>query len=157
MRHVAEERLTSNTARLAGLALLNCRVLPYGGGAPFEEAALAGAGTYLLYPGARSRPPLADVRRLIVLDGTFNQARRMYKRIPALLRMPELALPPPVVPPLRLREPTRRDGMSTLEAIAAALGLVEDPALASALQELFEEFVRRSDSVRGRQRPVVAV
>lgn len=152
MRHVAEERLTSNTARLAQLALGNCRLLPYGGGAPFEEAALVGAGTYLLYPGVRTQPALLEVRRLVVLDGTFNQARRMYKRIPALRSMPELALPAPANPPLRLRRPTHRDGMSTLEAIAAALGLVEDAAQATALQRLFEEFVRRSDAVRGRQR-----
>jgi DTW domain-containing protein YfiP len=157
VRHVAELRLTSNTARFAVLALPNARIVEYGGGPTFDERELTQPGSALLYsagPRAPSRPASLEPapRRLVVLDGSFRQTRRMYKRIEALRSLPELALPPPATAPLRLRQPPRADGMSTLEAIAHALGRLEGPATAAPLLELYAELVRRMDARRGRLR-----
>lgn len=156
VRHVAELRLTSNTSRFAALALPNARILEYGGGPTFDDGDLVGPGTALLYsagPSAAQRPlPSPLPTRLVVLDGSYRQTRRMYKRIAALRALPELALPPPPVVPLRLRQPPRADGMSTLEAIAHALALLEAPELAPPLLELHAELVRRMDARRGRLR-----
>lgn len=156
VRHVAELRLTSNTARFAALALPGTQVLEYGGGPSFDDSEVAAPGTALLYstaPGAPSRPRLGpSPERLVVLDGSFRQTRRMYRRIEALRHLPELALPPPPVPPIRLRNPPRSDGMSTLEAIAHALALLEGPGLAEPLLALHDELVRRVDTRRGRLR-----
>jgi DTW domain-containing protein YfiP len=156
VRHVAELRLTSNTARFAALALPGTRILEYGGGLSFDDGELAAAGTALLYsagPGAPARPAQDPApRRLVVLDGSYRQTRRMYKRIAALRDLPELALPPPAVVPLRLRVPPRADGMSTLEAIAHALGRLEGPELSLPLLALHAELVRRMDVRRGRLR-----
>jgi DTW domain-containing protein YfiP len=91
-------------------------------------------------------------RRLVVLDGTFRQARRMYRSIRALREMPELALAPPAVAPLRLRDPRRPDGMSTLEAIAHALALLEGEHVAAPLHALYAEVVRRRVAQRGLRR-----
>jgi DTW domain-containing protein YfiP len=155
VRHVAELRLTSNTGRLAALSLTNVKVLDYGGGEAFDESALDPEGAWLLYnsaasPVARESPPRA--KRLFVLDGSFRQARRMYKRLESLHSVPELALSPPAIAPLRLRQPPHPAGMSTLEAIAHAIALLESPALAEPLHRLQREFVRRMDALRGRQR-----
>lgn len=37
VRHFREERLSSNTGRLAALVLSNVCIVPYGGGEPFDE------------------------------------------------------------------------------------------------------------------------
>ncbi len=153
VRHVAEEWLTSNTGRLAALMLTNSRIVSYGGGEPFDDATIRGdAGTWLLYPGLNQPPVHSLPRRFIVLDGTFRQARRMYKKIPVLRALPELALLAPCRHPHRLRHPPRADGLSTIEAIAAALGQFENPNLAERLMATYAEFVRRADATRGRQR-----
>jgi DTW domain-containing protein YfiP len=156
VRHVAELRLTSNTARFAALALPNARIVEYGGGPSFDDGSLEQPGSVLLYsagPGSPAAQPWPEsVRRLVVLDGSYRQTRRMYKRIEALRGLPELALPPPAIAPVRLRQPPRADGMSTLEAIAHALSRLEGEQIAAPLHALHDELVRRVDLRRGRLR-----
>ena len=100
VRHTAEQWLTSNTARLATLMLPNARILKYGGGEPFDDALICSDGTWLLFPGRGGAVPSSVPRRLVVLDGTFRQARRMYKRITALHSLPELSLAAPTNQPI---------------------------------------------------------
>ena len=155
IQHVTELLLTSNTGRFVALSVPSSRVLGYGGGEPFDASCLSEPGTALLYCSGPTRPLDFVPRRLIVLDGSFRQARRMYKREAALRELPELALPAPNVAPTRLRQPTRPDGMSTIEAIAAALSLLEGPECAAPLWALHAELVRRADRMRGRKREIV--
>ena len=156
IRHVTELLLTSNTGRFAALSLPNSRVLGYGGGETFDAVPVTAAGSALLYCSGPPRPLAFVPTRLIVLDGSFRQARRMYKRVPELRDLPELTLPVPRVTPTRLRQPTQQGGMSTIEAIAAALSLLEGPALAAPLWALHAELVRRADIMRGRKRAIVS-
>jgi len=155
VRHITERLLTSNTGRFAALALPNSRLLEYGGGEPFDTAPLTAPGTALLYCSGPPRPLSFVPERLIVLDGSFRQARRMYKRVAALRDLPELSLPAPSVTPTRLRRPPQPEGMSTIEAVAAALSALEGPALAAPLWALHAELVRRADRMRGRKREIV--
>ena len=155
IRHVTELLLTSNTGRFAALSLPNSRVLGYGGGEAFDASPLSGEGTALLYCSGPPRPLAFVPTRLIVLDGSFRQARRMYKRVPELRDLPELTLPAPQVTPTRLRKPTQPDGMSTIEAIAAALAQLEGEEVAAPLWALHAELVRRADVMRGRKRAIV--
>ena len=156
IRHVTELLLTSNTGRFAALALPNSRLLSYGGGMAFDASFLREPGTALLYCSGPATRPLSFVpERLVVLDGSFRQARRMYKRVPELRALPELSLPAPAVTPTRLRRPTLPEGMSTLEAVAAALSLLEGPERAAPLWTLHAELVRRADLVRGRKREII--
>lgn len=152
VRHRAEERLTSNTGRIAALCLENCRVIEYGGGLPFDESQLELDGAALLYPGTSPISAALRPSRLIVLDSTFRQARRMFKRISVLHDIPQLALPAPECAPHRLRQPPHPDGMSTIEAIAAGLAITGDPALLAPLLECYARFVERADEQRGRVR-----
>jgi DTW domain-containing protein YfiP len=153
VRHRAEKRLTSNTGRIAALCLENCRIIEYGGGLPFDESQLVAAGAALLFPGVSPHTPTPRPTRLIVLDATFRQARRMFKRISVLHDLPQLALAAPECAPNRLRQPPHPDGMSTIEAIAAGLSIVESPALSEPLLACYARFVERADEQRGRIRP----
>jgi len=152
IRHVTEQHVMSNTGRLAALILPNCRIVDVGPDMPFDEAALPGGRSWLLYPGPNPAPTGPAPRCLVVLDASFRRAKRMYKRIEALHRLPQLALQPPEVAPLRLRQPPRSDGMSTIEAIAAGLSLVETSTIGSRLLESYAEFVKRADFAHGRRR-----
>jgi DTW domain-containing protein len=154
IRHVTEEQVMSNTGRLANLILSNCRIIDFGVGDSFDDSGIAEPGTWLLYPGPNPSVPRPAPTRLVVLDASFRRAKRMYKRIESLRRLPELALPPPLVIPHRLRQPPRPDGMSTIEAIAAGLAIAEDPGLGTVLRGAYTEFVRRADAAHGRLRPL---
>jgi len=151
VRHVTEEWLTSNTARLATLMLSNARILPYGGGERFDAQSLYGEDTLLLTPDAKPMVPTTPPRRLVLLDGTFRQARRMFKKIPELHNIKQCSLLSTGQRIPGLRRPPRSDGLSTIEAIAHALAQFERYELAEPLLATYAEFVRRSNLTRGRQ------
>jgi DTW domain-containing protein YfiP len=154
VRHVREERLSSNTARLAALVVGNLRIVPYGGGDPFDERPLGGDDTWLLFPGVKPSTPPGRPQRLVLLDATFRQARRMYRKIPGLRLLPQCSLVAPQEPTPGRRISPRSDGLSTIEAIATALAQFESPESAAPLMAAYAEFVRRADISRGRARPI---
>jgi DTW domain-containing protein YfiP len=86
----------------------------------------------------------------VVLDGNWTQARRMYQRLPELRRLPGLALPPPAANTRRLRRSPHPYGMSTVEAIAGAIAVLEGEALARPLLALHELMIDRVLAARGR-------
>ena len=162
VRHVREARKPSNTARLAAAAIPRCRILDYGArGQPFDDTPLR-RDAWLLFPpeldgnGVETgRHPIVTDRSaplpeaIVVLDGTWGQARRMSHRIPALGRMPRVALAAPDQPPPRLRQATTPEGMPTIEAMARLLERLEESTQAQLLHALHGEFVRRSRTERG--------
>ena len=145
LQHVMEARKKSNTGGVAMLALANARLLTYGATTePFDTTPLAEPGTWLLFPDGAPAPPDAPApRQLVVLDGSWSQARRMTQRLPLLWTLPRLVLPPPAAGTLRLREPTHPAGMSTLEAIARAVAVLEGPETAAPLERLAALRVQR--------------
>jgi tRNA-uridine aminocarboxypropyltransferase len=145
LQHVVEIRKKSNTGGLAALALTNSRLLTYGAPDQALDTALLGeSGTWLLFPDGPTAPPDAPApRQVVVLDGSWSQTRRMTQRISALRTLPRLVLPPPEPGMLRLREPTHPSGMSTLDAIARAVALLEGPDAAAPLERLAALRVQR--------------
>ncbi len=94
----------------------------------------------------RDGPPVT----LIVPDGTWSQAIRARRRVPGLGDVPCACLPPGLVSTYRLRHEPRPGRLSTLEAIAHALGLLEGPAVAEALLDLHRLAVERQLWINGR-------
>ncbi|HVE83266.1 MAG TPA: tRNA-uridine aminocarboxypropyltransferase [Myxococcales bacterium] len=152
LRHVKEAFKSTNTARLAALALERAALHTYGApGSPFQPSLLAGEGTWLLFPGPGGAPgPAGSPARLLVLDGSWGQARRMVQRLPALRALPRLSLPPHGQDRVRMRRPPSPEGLSTLEAIAFALGSLEGEQVQRPLLELYELAVQRVLLTRGR-------
>ncbi|MFP2907447.1 tRNA-uridine aminocarboxypropyltransferase [Pyxidicoccus sp. 3LFB2] len=153
IRHHKETLKSTNTARMAALALPRCRIVSYGSpGQPFDASVLEAPDTWLLFPDTQQTPVQDAPRpaRLIVLDGSWGQARRMVQRVPALRRLPGLKLPPPLKDTRRLRRPPHPDGMSTLEAIAGALAYLEGEDVAAPLYALHEVMIDRVMMSRGR-------
>src|SRR3954470_6572040 len=137
VRHHLERFRSSNSGRLAHLALPNSEIVEHGGlGGVAVLPPLGGA--WLMFPeGAPvTAAPVPPPRQLIVLDATWSQARRMYRKLAALRGLPILRLPDAPMPAARLRESPAPGRVSTLEAIARALRLVEGDAAAEALDAL---------------------
>ena len=141
----------------------NSRIIPCGGGtriglSPIDDEYLRAPGTWLLWPdGTGTQPDMSDLtlaNRVVVLDATWQQARRFYSSMPSLRSVPRLLLPAPIRDRDRLREQHRLDGMSTLEAVAAAVTKLEGAEAAKPLEILYDEVVRRTTSLRwGRKQP----
>jgi DTW domain-containing protein YfiP len=157
LRHIYEAQRPSNTGRLVALALPNSRIIPCGGGtriglSPVDDELLRVPGTWLLWPdGTSTQPDVSDLTppdRVVVLDATWRLARRLYSSMPVLRTLPRLVLPAPKRCRERLREQHRSDGMSTLEAVAAAVTRIEGIEAAKPLERLYDELVRRTISLR---------
>jgi DTW domain-containing protein len=169
--HQLEAHKTTNTGRLA-LRCLPSSAFALRGRADQGSSDLtceAPAGwlqaaerPLLLFPGEGSvplhslldgedanEPPKAPFT-LIVPDGTWSQAARTRKRYPGLDAVPCVHLPLDLVSTYRLRHDPRPGHLSTLQAIAHALGMLEGPAIAEALLRVHQIAVERALYTRGR-------
>lgn len=157
--HHKETRLTTNTARLALLALPNSELRLRGDKVqPMSDQGLIKAGhePLLLYPSddAVELTPAfaAQLNRpaaLIVPDGSWRQASKVASRVPALTGVTRVKLVPGRPTEYRLRRETKQDGLATFEAIARALGVLEGPAVQTELEAVFRAMVERTLWSRG--------
>ena len=139
VRHHSERFRSSNTGRLAHLALVGSSLCDVDGGGrlPFELAT-AEPDAWLLFPEgeARTRAPEPAPGAVIALDASWPAARRMRQKLPGLLGRRMLALAP-VAAATRMRKAPHASHVSTIEAIAGVLRLLGEPAAADALDRLF--------------------
>lgn len=146
--HRRELALASNTVNIASLVLSNCEVTIHGDpNVDTQNLELSGQPVAVLFPTEDSvelRPhdtPLC----LLVPDGSWRQARKMVRRIALLDRAPKVHLPEGLVarPGPRLRERPREAWMSTIEAVAAAVGVLESVEAQRQLEQLYFQFAHR--------------
>jgi tRNA-uridine aminocarboxypropyltransferase len=125
------------TARMAALCLPGTRVhvgIRWDGTDALTEATSDPARpAVLLWPGEGARDVLAEPPEgpvtLVVVDGTWPQARRVVRDNPALAALPRFAFRPPAPSCYRIRKEPRPECVSTIEAISLVLGALErDPA-----------------------------
>lgn len=134
LQHPRERHVGVNTARMAHLALPNS-LLRLGldfSVDPVVSAELASSpDTYLLFPGPNARDAAALPRdrpiTLVVLDGTWWQARKLYKLNPALAALPQVAFSPRQASEYRIRRQPAAFCLSTIEALAEVLPMLEPP------------------------------
>ncbi len=159
--HFYEERKPTNTGHLAVTCLEGARVVRRGG--PEHAAAEvrweSATQPLLLFPGPdavpldrwhAARPADAPPVTLIVPDGTWRQAKRVRYRVPGLAEIPCVSLPEGLYSSYRLRHAHAAGRLSTLEAVAHALGILEGPHIRTRLLHLFEVVVDRALWSNGR-------
>src|SRR5689334_6759639 len=86
VRHEREAWKSTGTARVALQALARSRLVDFGDDPPLCDAELQPLvkDAALLFPetGLEAAPLVEKPKRLIVLDGTWRQTRRMLKKLP---------------------------------------------------------------------------
>lgn len=158
--HAGEWPRSSNTGRLATLTLQNAGIRFQGSrDYPLEtEDLLARPGSLLtLFPGCGAKPLtpefIATLPRpftLIVPDGNWGQTKSMMRRLPLIRKTIPVELPGPRLSIDRPRRNIFADRMSTFEAIAQAIGCLEDTAAEDQLLDFFTVFVDRFQLMRGK-------
>lgn len=146
LQHPAEAGHAKNTAAFLTLGLSPAARLLRG---ETFDPALAGPGTVLLYPGQGEAAMPAHIGRLVLLDGSWRQSRRLLAANPWLAVLPRLALPET---PSRyaLRRSHRPGQLSTVEAGLHALALLDGgPERFAPLWSAFAAFVHAGLSRRG--------
>jgi len=147
LRHWQERVRTTNSGRWAALSLSRCEIVDHAvPGAPLDFSRIPVERAAVLFPSPGGGIPSPPPETLVILDATWAQARRMLQRIPALQTLPRVSLPGFVAE--RLREPTVKGGMSTIEALAQALDRLGDAAAARALERTWALAVERGLSLR---------
>ncbi|KIP96720.1 MULTISPECIES: DTW domain-containing protein [Pseudomonas] len=159
LQHPDEVDHALNTANLAVLGLRNARLRV---GEVFEDLSLWLAHpdhrTCLLFPGDDAQPldslvdePDGRPLRLVVPDGTWRKARKLLHLNPALAALPRVTLSD--VPPsrYRLRKAPMQGSLSTLEAIVAALNVLEAPADYQALLKPFDALIEGQIAAMGEE------
>jgi len=157
--HRFEDRKPTNTGRLAAECLANSQVVVRGhASAPTPRVACdAGSTPLLLFPHEGATPldersPWRGSQRpvtLIVPDGTWRQASKVRNRVAGLADIPCVSLPAGEPSVYRLRAEAHEAGLSTLEAIARAMGLLEGEHVRRALERVFRAMVERTLWSRG--------
>jgi DTW domain-containing protein YfiP len=96
------------------------------------------------------RAILAGIEGVVLLDGTWSQAKALWWRNPWMLRCQRVILNPARPSRYgRLRREPRRDGLSTIEAAAMILAALERrPDIAEALHASFERMLARFREVQ---------
>ncbi|MEJ1161861.1 tRNA-uridine aminocarboxypropyltransferase [Prosthecomicrobium sp. N25] len=109
------------------------------------------AGRDLVVVDAKGRPvadqdaALADIEGVIAFDGSWSQAKTLWWRNPWVLKAKRLVILPRQ-PSLygRLRKEPRREGLSTLEAIAFVLSRLEGrPEIETRMLSTFRRMLQR--------------
>ena len=111
---------------------------------------------YLVFPGEFSAPervvselsPNGKRPLFILLDGTWSEARKIFRKSPYLDRIPVLSLQPEQLSRYRLRRSSHDHHFCTSEVAALCLALAGDGHAAQTLEAWFDVFSNRYLSAR---------
>jgi hypothetical protein len=158
LQHPQEQDRALGTARLTALSLKNA-VFKIGLSWPSLSKALGrqadprrwatlylgSADPAVLAPGQAVEMALADIEGVIVLDGTWSQAKTLWWRNAWLLKSKRVVLAPSH-PSLygKLRREPRREALSTIESVGMLLSRLEErPEIEASLGATFAKLLER--------------
>jgi DTW domain-containing protein YfiP len=156
--HRVETSKSTNTGRLATACLANSEIIVRGHqGKPSEPLAWSEAVQPLLLFPFEDATPIADAARildgrpvvLIVPDGTWRQASKVRRRVPGLADVKCVSVSGEGKLPYRLRAEAHAHGLSTIEAIARAMAILETDDVRRTLERVFRSMVERTLWTRG--------
>ncbi len=167
LQHPREQDVEFGSAKLAAAMLDNCELkigLSWASLAKVLGRAVDPAAWAVVYPGGAKealpgvvvdkkgrRVPPRKIEGLVLLDGSWGQARSLWWRNPWLLKLNRLALAPRE-PSIygSLRPEPRREYVSTLEALGCALTVLgEALEVEASLRRSFRRLVQRARDERG--------
>jgi DTW domain-containing protein YfiP len=161
LQHPNERTVPFNTARLAHLSLARSRLvhgLRFDGTKAVQDLLRRKERVGILFPSAKAldlREAPADLETLVILDGTWREARKILHLSPSLLELPQYAFVPEKPSNYRIRKEPKDEFISTIEATVTALRILDgDASKYGELLELFDRMVdRQIDFQRMNNRP----
>ncbi len=126
LQHPRESRVPVSTCRMAHLSLPNSSMhVAWSPDAdPDIVEQVSGPDTYILFPSEHATD-LADLtdmpRTLVVVDGTWSNAKKFVRRSPLLRALPHVICHPDFTSRYRIRREPADHCLSTIEATALAL------------------------------------
>ncbi|QDU92492.1 tRNA-uridine aminocarboxypropyltransferase [Lignipirellula cremea] len=154
LQHRSERSHPFNTARIVKQALTRCQLV-VGHYQTMREMELPiAASTGLLFPKADA-PELSELspedrpQQLVVIDGTWGQAKAIVRETPQLHNLPGYRLSPSSPGRYRIRREPTPQSLSTLEAVVSALHVLEPetaglPQLLAAFDRMVDDQLARS-------------
>ncbi len=141
LQHPSEAKHSLGTAKIANLSLKHCELWQ---GEDFQKDKLVQSWfrryqskCYVIFPGVNAKPlthliartnaepsPAIDLA-FIFIDGTWKKARKIWYLNPWLQNLPQLTLQPIEKSQYRIRKSPFKQSLSTIEAIAQTLGVIE--------------------------------
>jgi DTW domain-containing protein YfiP len=158
VQHKRESRHALGTARIARLGLAQVRVEVFAADQTSSEElpAWLPEGAAVLYP-RKGAPDLEDLapadrpKALVVIDGTWHQARALYRDHRWLAELPAVQLTPRAPSRYRIRREPAPNYISTIEAIVHALSVLEpETRNAESLITAFDALI--DDQLENRQK-----
>ena len=155
LQHPSEVGHALNTARLAALGLRNAELRV---GEVFDDLPqLLAQSDYracLLFPGEEAvaltgYAPKEKPLLLVVPDGTWRKARKLLHLNPLLAALPRVSLGAVAPSRYRLRKAPAEGALSTIEAIVAALDVLEAPQGFEALLRPFDALIEGQIAAMG--------
>jgi DTW domain-containing protein len=149
MMHIKEIKKATNTGKLAKLMLTNSSIVPVGAPdvpAKREDIVLPGYENLILFPAATQnldRDFLSTLKlpvNLIVLDGNYNQAGKMF-RSELLDGVKRVRLPFGQKSNYELRHIKGTEKISTIEAIIKAIEIIEPGPAVEVIHTIFLKMV----------------
>ncbi|WP_417706373.1 tRNA-uridine aminocarboxypropyltransferase [Pseudomonas sp.] len=157
LQHPSEVGHALNTARLAALGLRNAELRV---GEVFADLPqLLAQPDYracLLFPGEEAvaltgYAPSDKALLLVVPDGTWRKARKLLHLNPSLAALPRVSLSAAAPSRYRLRKAPAEGALSTIEAIVAALDVLEAPQGFDALLRPFDALIEGQIAAMGEE------
>jgi DTW domain-containing protein YfiP len=136
LQHPSETKVTKNTAKLLNLCLSQCCVVQGESQSDFQFLNnLPSKNTAVLYPNEHAflldgndenvNNLKTQLTHLIVLDGTWKKAFKIMQLTPRLHEFMSVSFKTIPANRYRIRKSPRLDSLSTLEAVAYSLFLIE--------------------------------
>jgi len=153
LTHRIERTRSTNTGRIALRLLEGAEIRVRGEIEPQARPPLPEGRRLVLFPSAEARAlspedahgePVA----LLVPDGNWKQARNAFRRDPDAQGAEPVMLPEGAPSRYGLRRAPNEGSLSTLEAVARALGLLEGRDIERRVMEAFDVWVERATRVR---------
>jgi DTW domain-containing protein len=108
-------------------------------------------GVALIFPGAADETgaDLTGIRQVILIDGTWQEARKIHQRSPYLHNLRRVYLKPAEKSVYNLRKNQKESGLCTAECVIEILRRTGDISRAERLQESFLALIRPPGALRG--------
>lgn len=151
--HSKELKRTTNTGLLAIESLKNSEVYVRGGGTEVSQRSALDLShllnknyeTYFFFPSDDAIELNSDFInkcskpiQLLVPDGNWRQASKVYNRHPEFKSIPKIKIGSNNLAQMHLRAEHFAEGMSTIEAIARALEIIEGAETVQSLYKLYQ-------------------